>query len=415
MKKYNIFVILIMFLFLYEPPIFNINILHILGLFSWIYIFINYKNLAYIIKVDKVIYLYAFFIFAWTYILLICLINSSAIANSFHFVYWMIDIIPICISFCIYFTKKNYSFIDLMNILLVTGIVQATLALLSFYVPSVKEFFLSQLLDYGYRDVLVQLSDVRLFGFASNLTFSTPIVQSILGVISLYLALNRNWKYIFFAPLLFFSGIINARTSIVILLIGLLAIIFFVKKINVKTIVKTIIISFILILISNLGLTIVEEKSYDTYKWISTGYEEIKTAIFEGTNQTEGYFSYINDVNKYVLPENFGLIFGVGERILTFNQYGVRSDIGYINDIWFGGFLYSILIYSLFIKLIFSMKAVNESYDKLGSFLTILFLGAFVVSNIKGYIFSMNNLTNLLFIIFSFTMFKKKLYSKKNR
>ncbi|MFP3489316.1 hypothetical protein R0K20_17130, partial [Staphylococcus sp. SIMBA_130] len=90
-----------------------------------------------------------------------------------------------------------------------------------------------------------------------------------------------------------------------------------------------------------------------------------------------------------------GVLFGEGERILSSNDSGVRSDIGYINDIWLGGIFYSFLLYVFFLLLIRDIGRYNNENIRIGKFLYFLLLGTFIVSNIKGYIFVMNNLTNL--------------------
>ncbi|MGG3557255.1 hypothetical protein ABES23_11490 [Peribacillus frigoritolerans] len=410
MRKYNLLIIFILFLFIYEPPLFKVNVLHIIGVFSWIYIFINNKSILNVMNLKTIIRTYVILFIFLIYLAIVTLYNGNSILNTFSFVYWIIDIFPISLMLCLHFSRKKYSFYDFLNILLITGSLQALTALISLISPSVKEFFLYKLINYGYSDRFIDLSNLRMYGFASNLTYSTPILQAVMASISVYLAINKGGKYIFFTPLLLFSAIINARTSFIIFAIGIFAIIIASKKINIKSIIRLSIIGVALFITINVGLSFLKNNANETYDWVLTGFNEIVNLFEDGPNQTEGYFAYINSSERYILPDDFGILFGVGERILSTNNYGVRSDIGYINDIWLGGLLYTVFIYIYFIFILNAIGRADGSNNRDTKFLYILLLGTFFVSNIKGYIFVMNNMTNLLFLIFTFIAVRKNKY-----
>ncbi|WP_336866206.1 hypothetical protein [Peribacillus frigoritolerans] len=405
MRRHNLFIVLIIFLFIYQPPILSVNVLHIIGVFSWMYIILNNKLVSKVINFNTVLKIYIILIFFWIYLVIVTLFNENSILNTFDFLYWMFEILPICIMLCVHFSRKKYSIYDFINILLIVGTIQGVAALSAFFVPSIKDSFVNLLVNYGYS--AIDLASIRMFGIASNLTFSTPILQSVLASLSIYLAINKRWNYIFFAPLLFFSAIINARTSFIIIAIGLLAIIIASKRLNFNNFIRVAITGVVLVISINFGSSLLEENSTETFDWIVTGYNEIVDLFKEGPNQTEGYFSYINSSERYILPDGFGILFGVGERILKANNYGVRSDIGYVNDIWLGGIFYSIFIYLFLILIIYKIGRSIFIDIRLAKFISILLFGTFLFSNIKGYIFTMNNMTNLLFLIFAFLVLKK--------
>jgi hypothetical protein len=349
----------------------------------------------------------------WIYLVIVALLNDNSILTTSSFLFWIIDIFPACIMFTVHFSKKKYSLYDFFNIILIVGTLQGIVALLAFFSPTIKEFFVYQLLDYGYTDRFIALSQTRINGFASNLTFSTPIVQSLLAVISIYFAINRNWKYLFFSPLLFFSAIINARISFIIIIIGFIAMLIAGNRLNLKVFIRLTIIGVITVITINIGTLLIKEEASQTFDWITAGYFEIGEFLTSGPNQTDGYFSYLNNSERYALPDGFGVLFGIGARILTENDHGARSDIGYINDIWLGGFIYSVFIYLFFIIIIYRLKKAKNVNGGNARFLFYLFIISLFITNIKGYVFGVNNLTNLLFLIITFLVLRNEQFITK--
>jgi len=398
-KKYNVLIIILLFLFIYEPPLFSINILHILGAVSWLYIVVNIRAIFNIMNGSKIIRVFILFLILFFYLILVATINDNSFISSVSYIYWILDILPACIMFTVYFTRKSYNIYDVLNLILIVGTIQGVIAISSFLIPNVKLFFINRLLDYGYSDVYLVLSEFRMYGFASNLTFSAPITQAVISIISIYLAIDRNWKYILVTPIIVFSAIINARTAFIIFVIGILALVISNRNIKLKKVFKALIICIFMICIITIGLSFLYKKSSATYDWITMGIDEILT-FFNGNKSQGKYFEYFTGSDRYVLPKGFGILFGVGERIMG-------SDIGYINDIWLGGIIYSITSYIIFSSFLLDIFKKNSLNGHVNKFLAVFFLGTLIVSNIKGYVFIMNNLTNLLFLIFTFLALRK--------
>lgn len=404
MRKYNIFVIFIVFLFIYVPPIGKINVLHILGAISWIYIILNNSMVSKIINLNLILKIYAVLSFFWLYLLTVTLVNGTSILNTSFYLFWMFDVIPICIMLNVYFSVKKFKINDFLNILMIVGTIQGVLSIASFFSSNIQDFFVNQLINYGYSERITELASFRIYGFASNLTFSTPIVQGVLTSVSLYLAITKKWNYILFTPLLLFSAIINARTAFVIIAVGIILIFFVGIKIKISSIIRFVVITVVFSVIINVGMSALKENSKETYDWVITGFDEIIQFVESGPNQNVGYFSYISNPEKYTLPDGLNAVFGIGARILNENNYGARSDIGYVNDIWLGGIIYSICLYLFFLLILVSIGKTNKE----PKYLSILLLCTLIFSNIKGYIFGLNNLTNLLFLIFTFIVLRKK-------
>ena len=126
------------------------------------------------------------------------------------------------------------------------------------------------------------------------------------------------------------------------------------------------------------------------------GFKDIE-ALLKRDTDNKGYYSYISNNDRYVLPNSsLGLFFGEGISIAGGrNKYGVYSDIGFVNDIWTGGLIYLVCVYCyMFIQL----KRLCTRNNVLSLFIFVYFTGLILILNFKGRIFSMNSFLN--FIIF---------------
>jgi len=302
----------------------------------------------------------------------------------------------------IHLKKKKFNIYDFLNSLLISGALQGILAIGAFLFPAIQVVFIRLLVAYGHGEYIQVLSQFRMYGLASNLTYSTPLTQSVLGVLSIWLAVNSSWKYILFSPLFIFSSIINARISLIVFMIGLVLILILKKNMGIKTIAKTLTLTFILFLIISLGIGIMEKYSPSTYDWVIGGIGEINLFFGENKGSSYSYYNYFTGADRYVLPQGFGLLFGVGIRVMHNNKYGVLSDIGYVNDIWLGGVLYAVFIYLFFLWIVKGLYNKENKFNQLYKFIYLLALSTLFISNIKGYIFAMNNFTNMLFLMFGF-------------
>lgn len=202
----KIYITVILFLLLYYPPVFHINVLPPLGVISWIYLIINYRcwNLYLHTKalLKNIFLLVAINI--WT--LVIVKINQESLSNMAGLVYWVIIIIPICLHITIMLNKNNYSIYDLLNLLLSVGLIQGLLAIITFISPSLKQILTLNLLQQGAisQDAYLYSYDRRFYGYANGLTFGMPVVQAFLSGIALYLSIYKGKKYIIYTVICFF-------------------------------------------------------------------------------------------------------------------------------------------------------------------------------------------------------------------
>ncbi|MPM84853.1 hypothetical protein SDC9_131929 [bioreactor metagenome] len=322
--------------------------------------------------------------------------SATVLANP---VYYLIDIIPFGMALRLRAYKKKYDEYWVINLAIVAGLFQSILAIISFLVPALQTFFVDKMVAYGYSDVYLTLSAFRMYGFASSLTSSTPIFQTLLAIISLYLASKKGTRYYLYAIVLFFSAVINARVTIVIALIGILVLIFLGKNTFKKKLILVCGVIVIVALIVGFCLPFLKDKSPLTYAWLMNGIKEIN--FLYSTNNYSGsysYMSYITDSERLSLPKGISLFVGEGYSIMTStNPSGFQSDIGYICDIWLGGLFYVLLVYTIFIRM---MAKLIKTKEFLKFFVGIVFLACIPIINIKGVAFSMNTFMNYLVIFY---------------
>ncbi len=401
MKK--ILLIAASFYLLFYPPLLGIHSLRILGLISWVYLGLNYHNLNILYYGRRTISLFLNWCGIIIWLGVIIFLNDQDFGNLAGFIYWIIAVFPVCLMIGAVIKKKNGDIYFLFDVILKAGLVQGILSILTFLLPSIKDFFLKKMVDAG----LFELSqygyyvDLRLFGFSNGLTYAMPVLQAFLAMTALYLAINQKPRYIWYFPILLFSAIVNARTSIVIVIICL----FFLFQRNTMTrrkLGKVMMLAVIGCIALALGIVLINKYSPDTLSWVTTGMKQI-VGFFAGDNET-GYFSYLTDPERWPMPKGFALLFGAGARIMGKNSTGYYTDIGYVNDLWLGGILYCFLSY-FFVAICFiyikrMISAVQNDKSRFIKYLLYSFLLSFFALNIKGYIINLNCFTNL-FILFS--------------
>lgn len=406
----KIWLILAIFYLLFYPPILGIHSLRIIAVISLLYLFLNMKKINSFLCIRKLQNLYFVWIIITIWVAGIIVINQASMGVLNPFVYWLISIIPASLMIGVELRKKDGDLFALIDLVLKAGMIQALLAIASFFLPSVKSFFLTRLsaagvLDLEYYGYYV---DMRLFGFSNGLTYAMPVLQAFLAMIALYMAINKGLIYIIYIPFLLFSAIVNGRTPLVIVALCMLVLIVQRLKMNPSKMFRIFVLSSSAILIFIVGIFILEKYAHNTFLWIVDGAKQIG-GFFVGDNDT-GYFSYLLDKTKWTLPSGVFLLIGAGIRVLGGEAIN-HSDIGYINDIWLGGLLYCLVVYTLVVSYIHKMRklCVWDGLEKrLIKYISGCLLICAIFLNFKGYIINLNCMANFFILLAGFTMLTKE-------
>lgn len=401
----TIWFILLTFFMIYSPPILPINVKHIIGIGSIFWIIINWRYYKYVLKNKTVKRVLVLFSLLPIYVFLIAVANGEKLTIVSFYLYVCVDLLPFAIilsSYLSYF-KENYIY----KIVIICSAIEAIMVYLSFFNESIQMFFVGIMVE-TYGDIFEKLSDKRMFGFADSLTFSSAVVQGVISWIYILWVRKKNIASVMFFLFILLSGVINARTTIVAFFIGLMVYIIFAQRSLVE---KMVIISFgggALALIAYYCMLEFEDNL--TMKWINEGINEI-IDMTQGDTST-GYFSYVTDLGNYLLPANIeDRILGTGKRVFGGENMFFSSDIGFINDIWIGGYFFTIMLFAVYEYVFFEMaKSENDIASFLGRFMMVLY----PILDVKGQVYMISDITCMIIIVFMVDL-GRKIYNGKNK
>lgn len=374
-NKKSILVFIYTFLLLYHPPILQINIVHILALIALIYLYVNRHEITKIKQKGYKFFLVINSLF-FCFSTLLNIYNGNYI-NIYSIFLFVLEL-QICVFFLNFYTKKND--INLIEICIFSGIIQAIIAILSFFIPFLQTQIINLFIFNGYPEETVWFTGKRFFGFASQLTFTMPILQMVLAILLIDTFFEKkesiNFCKIFGSLLLVFSAIINARTSIVVLLLGLL---YLAYKYRRMILLKHYVYFFITVGLMSILIFII---SPITFNWIFDGIREILLLV--SGQKKDGYFEALFE-SFIFFPSNVkGLLIGEGVNVFNTSVNGLRSDVGYIIDIWNYGLIGMILRYC---GTIFGLIKNNKTMR-----FPLFLLSVVLICNIKGIIFELNEI-----------------------
>lgn len=398
-KVKNILMVIYIFFVLFSLPILPINMTHILGFIANIMLLIkfsHYRNSRYINKNIIKIYVFLFLLLFFNIITALLNVYSVNILSLFSDItHLIINVLPISIYIAWFLRENNKTQRDLFSYIVFACSIQAVLSIISYLSPNIQSTFVNLMISSGFDELLITLSKNRIYGLSTGLTFAMPVLMSFVSVLSLKMSIHyKKRKFLLLFPMIAFSAIINARVSLIIIPIGILLVFF---KVKFMKLIPTVILVSLLVF---LGYPLLGPESINM-KWITDGVNEIKDLVLSG--EATGTFDYLLSIEQWRLPSGINLIFGNGYRVMTMNVSGYMSDIGYINDIWFGGMIYIILITSFFMFLVIKIFSKNE----INVFFVIFSILTLFITNIKGFIFSFNNFAVLIIIVSVFNIMVK--------
>lgn len=391
----NFFIIILMFIFIYDPPIQGIQLTNIILPFIYLYLIFNFKTTLRIIKNKQVFFVLTNLIFVLVYLLLVILVNKEPLNNLGTIILIIFKSFPFVIFFISYFFKKGKNiFQGVFSLSSIIVIFQGILAVIAFLFPAVQKVFVNQLLINSNSSIYQSLSGHRMYGLGLNLNYALPSYQSIMAILMLYFRKAQKKIYIWFIPIVIFSAIVNARTSIVIISIGLILLL--IEKAENRIRYSSLFLIFLTLLVPLFINPISISTNNLTFRWIINGLNEI--ILFISGKGSEGYFGYFTSQNKYVVPNGWNLIFGSGTRIMSRSSLnGLQSDIGYVNDIWLGGLVY--LFHVIYISILLLKNIyLYETKNNKSSFISCFLFIALAILNIKGVVFSYHPLMNVLLL-----------------
>ena len=395
---------LAIFLYLYMPPIIPVNTIYLIGALGWGYILLNGGVIS-----KEFAKKFLDFIGIAIYIVIVGYIKTGGLITSMAGLFYLAFFgIPAALSVGLYAMKHKFTIEDLIKIIAWAATLQGILSIFSYLFYGVQSFFVGRFYLVMDSAMVDHLRNKRLYGWANGMTYGMPVVQGVIGIIVLIYALKKEKRYLILVPIIWLAGIFNARTSILIILLGLVIVLLENGLLNWKRLFQLLLIVIFGVVVLNLVLK--RSSNTNSSAWLSSGINEI-VAFLKGKNI--GYFALLHSntdtsIGITTFPSGNELWFGTGEL--------VRSDIGYVRDMWEGGILYCLLLYSLFLSMIkkIFLSLIVITRKRTSFFICIFFVVVMIIANIKGSIFGLNELALFLILTyFSLTLYNKNGVLKK--
>lgn len=411
LKPSRLLLLLLVFLFIYTPPILSFNILHLASILSYTIFFLKpkyRKTLLSFVKTKTVF----IFILLGSFSSLLLFTTIMFTTKRFLYLYNIatiyLQVFPIAILVSTILIRNKYSKDDVMILLLDLGFIQALVAIAMFIFPNFKSIILD--LFYSHYNEFLTMSywvQYRVFGLSQGMMYAMPITQGFLASVAFLAGLKISTRYYWYIPIMLFSAIINARIGVAIFLINVIVIIILnTKKWKVMDFAKMLMLVLIFAILAPQLLFSIESKSEIMFSWVVDGYNET-VSFFRG--EKTGYYNALS--NMFFLPEMNTMIFGSGQDYF-FQRYKTHStDIGYINDLFLGGVFFTTMLYASILFYLYKSKNKRSWHN---FFLPSIMVITMLISNIKGYGFRQNEFVNLFILISTILLLYDHYYAQGN-
>lgn len=404
-KLKTISIIAYIFLFIFMPLVLlPFNVLHILVLWAFLFLLSSYKKefISLLLSKDIAIFLgLNFFIAIYTFLL--STFSSRDYTTTFYAILTILEVVPCAIFIAIVLIKNRVSLYKFYDIVLLVGLLQVCWVIICLLSPTVRDWIISSSGSQGLEDVYSDVMDFRLFGLARGYTFSMPLFQGLCVIISLVLAKYKSRKYYFLVPFFVISILLNGRIGLISLLVAPLVI--FIFRLN-KHFFREISAVALLILIAFFSVQQIKSIADGNSEmalwatWVSKGADEVMNYI--ATGEESGNIAVASSM--WFAPKGVELIFGTGENV--FGRINNGSDLGYVVNLYYGGIIFSIILY--FAYLLFIIQATGK--DVVERIMLVSLAVFLLFANFKGNVFRPNEIINgsVLLVVFSTALRKSE-------
>ncbi len=435
--KYDFSLVVFIFFLLFAPPIVpQINTALFATAIAFILLVTKYRGQLVQTVKDSQIWKYfvlmcAFFL----YLAIVTVISVFVFKECVQFMHYIklwyrffmiVPVLLICsLYICIRCKELKYSVYDLGMCFVYATLFQFVLAFLALICPQIKAFFVAVMYNNTGDTYLGTpwVMERRGFGFSNSFVDSFGFGMGLIGALPLFFINKNRWKIVYTVPFLIFVSLVNVRTGLLIAAVGLVIsvpVIFkALKSADKKTRKKFLLTAVVAVVVLALLIALVQVVNPKTIKWIlgdfgsvvesvvPDGSSIMENEIFEGMKDDSD--STTADIlfseRFWNMPEGLTLVFGCGHTIFGAEGYP-NSDVGYINDLWMGGVIGALLLYSafawLFIKAFKSTRKLNIKC------LVIFFAVSIMIFQIKANAIAFNAGINTILPILFYVIFSAK-------
>ena len=274
------------------------------------------------------------------------------------------------------------------------AVVGALISSACVFFPGINRFVYSnfEIAESEIKDV----TDLfRGFGISEDLEGSYGMLQGIFMAL-LILNLKDYKKAVLILPFLLISVLLNARTGLIISLVGIIVVLF--AQSNFKKLIRLgIVIAVVSLLIFNFYYLF--NLNEDSISFVTRFFDEFVT-MSENKSMDDTTAGILFGRMMIFPKDPFAWVFGTGVNLFLMPT-GKNSDIGYIIQLNYGGLIYLFLLSSF----VFGVaKYIKRSF----SFeLAVLLIVSLAISNFKGNIFPLSGFLRLLMLVYMISIQNK--------
>ena len=268
---------------------------------------------------------------------------------------------------------RKYNVNSILNYIFIVSAVAGSVSCLCLFVPEVDSFMRNNVIQYDEEDYLFFVVR-RGFGLSSGLTSYYGYIQGSIAVLGLINYKEHRW-FLYFVPIVFLAAMVNARTGMLITIWGALLLAFSRKERLLIPLSILLILSFIF-MGEILGALGVRE---DTLMWLLDFHDQF-ASVYSGGDTSDTAFSHLFG-DMIILPSSaIGWIMGSGISLFRTGT-DVHTDVGWIIQLNYGGLLYIVPLYYLFVYMIKRLLNNGQKY------MAYFFAGVIVLINTKSSLF----------------------------
>ncbi len=371
-----IFLIISVYIYIYNPifQLFGFGIIKVLLPFSIVFVFLKGPITFISLFKDEIILtflisLYVFLTVLWG--------DSSGLVVAYSHLIWFLESFLIPFFLVLYF-KDFFEKYSWEKLIINVGIVASLITLFLIFNSDLNVFIRDSIIVDTLDTVSGGAWDFRGFSIAESSSYGYGVVQGLILGICL-LSLKYNKLYFFSVIVLFIAVIFNARTGVVPIFVSLLLMFLF-KQIKPS-------IFFWIFAVIVIGYWFFNYSSFafnneTSLEWGLSIFKDTQD-FARGSDNESNYTILLNEM--LFLPNNiWGIIFGEGKDIFLIGDK--TSDIGYVLQIYRGGFVY------LFFIFLFLWKMIKRNLKhSTNTILISLFVLTIIFVNFKGNAFFISN------------------------
>lgn len=396
-KPSQILITMFTFIYIYTPLlILPFNILHIISVVSIWLLFLNYSASALRVMASTEIRVFLVLqLILAIYVTTLSALTSQDFLTLYFAVSTIIEVVPCAILISLFLLRRNFNMLQFYEFILNIGLIQVFFVIATFLFPSLRDWIIQSSGSSSLEEVYQLVNKFRIFGLARGYTFAMPLFQGMCIIIAMVLGSYVAKKYYLLVPFYLISILLNARIAAISLIISFLVIMSHKLKRNFfKQIGSALLFVGVFYLLNLYIKEKAEDSLNDIYIWLNFGIQEVTS--FMQSKESSGNIETLQGM--WFIPPGMGLLAGTGKNV--FGIQNNSSDIGYVINLYYGGIIFSLILYFAYLFLLNEYRRRGNLIEKNIGLSLIVYLA---FANIKGNVFVPSEIINglILLIIFS--------------